>query len=79
MRADHEEKPGDFMVCGRPASLSSQTGGRALISARQVTPVKERRIFYVSKTHTCVAKLTDRWDRALISARQVTPVKERRI
>ena len=36
-------------------------------------------MIYVSKTHTCVAKLTDQSDRALISARQLTLVKERRM
>jgi hypothetical protein len=74
--ADHEEELDDLTCV---AKLTDRWD-RAPISARQLTPVKERRIiFYVSKTHTCVAKLTDRWDRAPISARQLTPVKERRI
>ncbi len=74
------------------AKLTDPAPGRwdralQVIGARQLTVtvtrtparVGERRIIYVSKTRTCVAKLTDRWDRALISARQLTPVGERRI
>jgi hypothetical protein len=73
--ADHEEKPSDLTCVAK----LTDWGDRALISARQLTPVKQRRIIYVSRTHTCVAKLTDWGDRALISARQLTPVKQRRI
>jgi hypothetical protein len=41
-RADNEEKPSDFRVYGRPASLSSQTGGIGRLSAHGNSRRSER-------------------------------------